>query len=159
MPALLCLRASCFLLLTLAACTAPYPREVLDIQEDAWNRGDLESFLEEGYLNTPTLTFFGSSEPSVGYQAVLERYRKSYQEDGAEMGQLEFSQLDIVYLGDEHALGRGHWQLTFADGSTTGGWFTLIFVETKEGWRVLHDHTSTTEAPESESPESGPTEN
>ena len=132
-PALTCLRVSSFLLLALAACTAPYPRQVLDIQEDAWNRGDLESFL---------------SEPSVGYQAVLERYRTSYQEGDAEMGELEFSQLDIVYLGDEHALGRGHWKLTFEDGSTTGGWFTLIFVETNEGWRVLHDHTSTTEVPE-----------
>jgi len=147
-PALTCLRVSSFLLLALAACTAPYPRQVLDIQEDAWNRGDLESFLSEGYLDTPTLTFFGSSEPSVGYQAVLERYRTSYQEGDAEMGELEFSQLDIVYLGDEHALGRGHWKLTFEDGSTTGGWFTLIFVETNEGWRVLHDHTSTTEVPE-----------
>jgi L-asparaginase / beta-aspartyl-peptidase len=150
LPALPCLRASTIFLLGFAACTAPYPRQVLDLQEDAWNRGDLESFLAEGYLDTPTLTFFGSSEPSVGYQAVLERYRKSYQQGGAEMGELEFSQLDIVYLGDEHALGRGHWQLSFEDGSTTGGWFSLVFVETNEGWRILHDHTSTTEASEVE---------
>ena len=116
--------------------------------QDAWNRGDLEEFMSESYLDTPTLTFFGSSEPSVGFQAVLERYRQSYQEGDAEMGELEFSQVDVIYLGPEHALGRGHWQLTFDDGSTSGGWFTLVFVETGEGWRILHDHTSTTEEPE-----------
>lgn len=154
-PALHCLRASSVLLLALAACTAPYPREVIMNSERAWNRGDLEEFLSESYLDTPTLTFFGASEPSVGYQAVLERYRQNYQEGGAEMGELEFSQLDVSYLGDEYALGRGHWQLTFADGSTSGGWFTLVFVETNDGWRILHDHTSTTEEPEAAAPPDG----
>lgn len=140
-------------LLALASCHTPYPREVISIQEDAWNRGDLEAFLSEGYLNTPTLTFFGSSDPVVGYQAVLERYRKSYQEGDAEMGELEFSQLDVVYLGDEHALGRGHWHLTFSDGSTSEGWFTLVFVETDDGWRILHDHTSSLDSETEGSPD------
>ncbi|MAW59566.1 MAG: DUF4440 domain-containing protein [Planctomycetes bacterium] len=132
----------------LAACTAPYPRQVIGLQEDAWNRGDLEAFLAEGYLDTPTLTFFGAKDPVVGYQAVLERYRQSYQEGGAEMGELDFSHLDVIYLGDEHALARGHWHLSFSDGSTSEGWFTLVFVETDEGWRILHDHTSELEADE-----------
>jgi ketosteroid isomerase-like protein len=129
----------------LASCSTPYPREVITIQEDAWNRGDLETFLAEGYLNTPTLTFFGSKPPVVGYDAVLERYRRSYQEGDAEMGELAFSKLDVVYLGDEHALARGHWHLTFSDDSTAEGWFTLVFVETDDGWRILHDHTSSLE--------------
>ena len=136
-PAALCLFS------LLLSCSTPSPREVLQIQEDAWNRGDLETFVEEGYLDSPTLTFYGSKPPSVGYDALLERYRQGYQEGDAEMGQLDFSRLDIVQLGDEHALGRGQWQLTFEDGSTAGGWFTLIFVETEDGWRIMHDHTST----------------
>lgn len=136
------LRPAAAALLLLAACASPSPRQVLALQEEAWNRGDLEAFLAEGYLNTPTLTFFGSDEPVVGYQAVLDRYRRSYQQDGAEMGTLRFDQLDIVHLGEDHALGRGRWQLAFEDGSSTGGWFTLIFVRTRDGWRILHDHTS-----------------
>lgn len=132
-------------LLALASCSTPYPREVISLQQEAWNRGDLEAFLSEGYLDSPTLTFFGSSDPVVGYQAVLERYRRSYQEGDAEMGELEFRQLDVIYLSDEHALARGHWHLTFSDESTAEGWFTLVFVETDDGWRIIHDHTSTLE--------------
>ena len=132
-------------LLALASCTSPHPREVISLQQEAWNRGDLEAFLSEGYLDSPTLTFFGSKDPVVGYQAVLERYRRSYQEGAAEMGELEFSQLDVISLSDEHALARGHWHLTFSDDSTAEGWFTLIFVETIDGWRIIHDHTSSLE--------------
>lgn len=132
-------------LLALASCTSPHPREVISLQQEAWNRGDLEAFLSEGYLDSPTLTFFGSKDPVVGYQAVLERYRRSYQEGDAEMGELEFSQLDVISLSDEHALARGHWHLTFSDDSTAEGWFTLIFVETIDGWRIIHDHTSSLE--------------
>lgn len=132
-------------LLALASCTAPHPREVISLQQEAWNRGDLEAFLSEGYLDSPKLTFFGSKDPVVGYQAVLERYRRSYQEGDAEMGELEFSQLDVIYLSDEHALARGHWHLTFSDDSTAEGWFTLVFVETSDGWRIIHDHTSSLE--------------
>ena len=76
---------------------------------------------------------------------MRKRYRRSYQEGDAEMGELEFSQLDVISLSDEHALARGHWHLTFSDDSTAEGWFTLIFVETIDGWRIIHDHTSSLE--------------
>ncbi|MCH2102359.1 MAG: nuclear transport factor 2 family protein, partial [Planctomycetes bacterium] len=132
--------------LVLASCSTPkLPHEVIVNQQNAWNRGDLEAFLAEGYLESPDLTFFGASDPVVGYQAVLERYRRSYQEGGAEMGELEFGQLEISYLGNKHALARGHWHLTFSDDSTAEGWFSLVFVETHRGWRILHDHTSSLE--------------
>lgn len=136
-------------LLALASCSTPTPHEVIARQQEAWNRGDLEAFLAEGYLDSPTLTFFGSSDPVMGFEAVLERYRRSYLKGGAEMGELRFGQLDVINLSDEHALARGHWHLTFSDESTAEGWFTLVFVETDDGWRIIHDHTSTLEDKES----------
>jgi len=37
---------------------------------------------------------------------------------------------------------RGRWQLTLSNGKQPHGLFTLIFREFPEGWRIIHDHTS-----------------
>ena len=75
------------LLAPLAAQVAPV-QQVLQQQEGAWNRGDLEAFMS-GYWKSPELTFFGAEKTS-GWQATLERYRKRYQAGGREMGKLGF---------------------------------------------------------------------
>src|ERR1700747_2002192 len=62
--------------------------EVLKNQQTAWNRGNVEEFLE-GYWHSPDLTFSGTSGISRGWDAVRERYRKNYA-DRESMGQLEF---------------------------------------------------------------------
>ena len=98
------------LLAPLAAQVAPV-QQVLQQQQAAWNRRDLEAFMS-GYWNSPELTFFGAEKTS-GWQATLERYRKRYQTGGREMGKLEFSELQIVALGPDSAFVRGSWMLTY----------------------------------------------
>jgi ketosteroid isomerase-like protein len=127
------------LLAPLAAQVAPV-QQVLQQQQAAWNRGDLEAFMS-GYWNSPELTFFGTKKTS-GWQATLERYRKTYQADGREMGKLEFSGLQIVALGLDSAFVRGSWKLTMSDGKTPHGLFTLVFRQFQDGWKIVHDHTS-----------------
>src|SRR6516164_6287966 len=73
-------------------------RRVMQSQVDAWNRHDLEAFMA-GYWNSPSLTFFSGASETEGWQATLERYRKNYQSANAEMGKLEFSDLQIEMLG------------------------------------------------------------
>jgi beta-aspartyl-peptidase (threonine type) len=72
-------------------------RQVLERQQEAWNRHALESFMA-GYWNSPELTFFSGAKISSGWQATIERYRKTYQSEGREMGKLEFSDLKIQAL-------------------------------------------------------------
>jgi len=127
------------LLAPLAAQVAPV-QQVLQQQEGAWNRGDLEAFMS-GYWNSPELTFFGAEKTS-GWQATLERYRKRYQAGGREMGKLEFSDLQIVSLGPESAFVRGSWKLRMSDGKTPHGLFTLVFRRFRDGWKIVHDHSS-----------------
>src|SRR5271165_3655305 len=67
-------------------------RQVLQSQVEAWNHHDLEGFMT-GYWNSPDLTFFSGATETQGWQPTLERYRKKYQSAGAEMGKLEFSDL------------------------------------------------------------------
>lgn len=119
---------------------------VLDEQVAAWNSGDLEKFMR-GYWRSPQLTFYSSSGKLNGWDATLERYRKTYQADGREMGKLVFDDLDITMLGADSALVRGRWQLTFSDGKRMGGIYSLVFRRMKNEWKIIHDHTSSTEQP------------
>lgn len=114
-------------------------QQVLETQAAAWNRGDLEGFMD-GYWKSDDLTFF-ADKPEHGWQATLDRYRKRYQGEGREMGTLSFGETTIDVLGPDSAWVRGRWQLATKQGAL-GGLFTLIFKKTPDGWRIIHDHTS-----------------
>jgi ketosteroid isomerase-like protein len=116
-------------------------RKVIEDQQTAWNRRDLEGFMA-GYWNSPELTFFSGAHESKGWQAALDRYKKSYQSAGHEMGKLEFANLRIEMLGPEAAFVRGEFHLTMSDGKTPHGLFTLIFRKFPEGWKIVHDHSA-----------------
>jgi ketosteroid isomerase-like protein len=112
---------------------------VLQEQQSAWNRGDVETFMK-GYWKSPDLTFAGTAGVTRGWESVLVRYRKNYA-DRAAMGQLEFSAIEFHVLGKDAALVLGRWHLKRASGDA-GGVFTLVFQHFREGWRIIHDHTS-----------------
>ena len=98
-----------------------------------------------GYWNSPELTFFSGARIYSGWQSTIERYRKTYQSEGREMGKLEFSDLKIDALAPDAAFARGAWHLTISDGKTPHGLFTLIFRKFPDGWKIIHDHTSAAE--------------
>ena len=114
---------------------------VLRTQQEAWNKHNLEDFMS-GYWNSPDLTFFSGAHETSGWQGALERYRKTYQSEGKEMGKLEFSNLRIEPLGADAAFVRGAWHLTLSDGKTPHGLFTLVFRRFPEGWKIIHDQTA-----------------
>ena len=113
---------------------------ILTMQQQAWNRGDVESFLQ-GYWHSLDVTFSGSNGTLRGWDAVLQRYKKAYP-DRAAMGHLTFSHLEFHKLGSRAYLVLGNWHLDRASGPI-GGVFTLVFQHFPEGWRIIQDHTST----------------
>ena len=114
-------------------------RAILDTQQNAWNDGKVDTFLD-GYWKSDNLTFSGSQGITRGFAGVQERYRKSYPDRQA-MGRLNFSHLEFRMLGHDAALVLGHWHLT-RDNGDIGGVFSLVFQRFPEGWRIIHDHTS-----------------
>jgi ketosteroid isomerase-like protein len=118
--------------------------QVLHTQQDAWNRHDVDAFMQ-GYWNSPELTFFSGATERRGWQATLDRYRATYASPGHEMGKLDFSNLRIEMLGKDAAFVRGEWHLTMSDGKTPHGLFTLVFRRFAGGWKIVHDHTSAAE--------------
>src|SRR5690349_11584 len=52
-------------------------REMLDRQVEAWNRGDVESFMDE-YWRSDETSFSGINGVTRGWQGLLDRYKRSY---------------------------------------------------------------------------------
>ena len=117
-------------------------QNVLRAQQEAWNRGDVDAFMD-GYRRSDETVFVSGDEVTRGWQRVLDRYKKKYS-DRAKMGTLTFSSLEITSLSDDSAVALGSWRLKRANDEPHGR-FTLIFRRFPEGWKILHDHTSAAE--------------
>ncbi len=122
-----------------AAKDAAAIKSVLDAQCDAWNRGDIEGFMD-GYERSGTTIFVGGDNVTRGWQTVLDRYKKNY-DSREKMGTLTFTDLEITQLGNDSALVLMRWHLQRAKDEPHGR-STLIMRRTKQGWKIVHDHSS-----------------
>jgi len=114
-------------------------RSILNTQMNAWNRGDLEKFME-GYWRSDSLMFIGKSGVTYGWQNTLNNYKKGYP-DTAAMGKLKFDILEVKRLSVLYFSVVGKWHLTRSIGDV-GGHFTLLFKRIKNQWVVVSDHSS-----------------
>ena len=114
-------------------------RAVLEAQRDAWNRGDIEAYMD-GYARSDETVFVSGDNVTRGWQTVLDRYKKVYN-SREKMGTLTFTDLEIKVLSNDAAVCLGRWHLQRANDQPHGR-FTLILRRTKNGWRIVHDHTS-----------------
>ncbi len=114
---------------------------VLQLQADSWNRGDLDAFMS-GYLKSADTSYTSGGTIVWGYEALRQRYQTKYGSSRETMGKLKFSDLKCFELGAANELVIGHWHLELQS-STIDGVFSLVLVKTDEGWKIMHDHTST----------------
>jgi uncharacterized protein (TIGR02246 family) len=114
-------------------------QSVLSAQQDAWNRGDIDAFMN-GYARSTSTVFVSQDEVSRGWETVRDRYRVKYS-DRTKMGTLSFSEIEVTTLSPDAAVVLGRWRLKRANDEPHGR-FTLIFKRLPEGWRIVHDHTS-----------------
>lgn len=112
---------------------------VLTAQQDAWNRGDIDEFMN-GYAQSASTVFISEDEVTRGWETVRDRYRAKYS-DRAKMGTLSFSEIEVTMVSPDTAIVLGRWRLKRANDEPHGR-FTLIFKRLPEGWRIVHDHTS-----------------
>ena len=68
-------------------------QDVLNEQADAWNRGDIEGFMDY-YWRSEDLEFISGDTILRGWQATLERYKRKYPTKEA-MGWLDFDDLRV----------------------------------------------------------------
>jgi ketosteroid isomerase-like protein len=114
---------------------------VLDRQCAAWNRGDLDEFMS-GYQRSQDTSYTSGGTEVWGYDSLRDRYQKKYGASRESMGKLRFSNLRVLKLGSKNALVIGHWHLELQNPPALDGIFSLVFVKTGDGWKIMHDHTS-----------------
>ena len=128
-------------LTSMAQTPDPSLRQILDDQTAAWNRGNLTDFMQ-GYWRSPYVTFFSGDMIIKGWESTLQRYSDKYQGAGKEMGKLSFTDENVQMLGSDAALVTARWHLEMSDGKKLEGLTTLLCRRLKEGWRIVHDHSS-----------------
>lgn len=115
--------------------------EVLTRQQSAWNKGDIEQFMQ-GYWKSDSLSFISKKGITYGWQQTLDNYKKAYP-DKATMGELAFEILSIDLLSEHSAFVVGKWTLKRSpDKGDLGGHFTLLFKKIGNHWYIVSDHTS-----------------
>lgn len=133
-----------------SAAAEPAILQVLHAQARAWNCADLDKFMSY-YLNSPETSYTSGAKQVWGYAQLQKRYQDRYGKSKATMGKLDFSDLRVIDLGPEQALCIGQWHLRRqAAPQKLNGVFSLVLVHGKDGWKIIHDHTSA--APNSTTP-------
>lgn len=114
-------------------------RAVLAMQDAAWNKGNVEAFMQT-YWNSDSLMFIGKNGVIYGWQQTLDNYKKSYP-DTAAMGHLRFELVQLKELSSTAYFVVGKWFLTRTIGNLNGA-FTLLLRKIKGKWLIVADHSS-----------------
>ena len=136
-----------FLLLLLAVSVFGYSqdkneaaiRKLLADQTKAWNKGDIEGFMES-YWKSDSMMFIGKSGVNRGWQKTLENYKKGYPDTTA-MGKLSFDIIQIKRLSDEYYYVVGKWMLARTIGDLSGH-YNLLLRKINGNWYIIADHSS-----------------
>ena len=115
--------------------------KVLLKQEDAWNHGDMETFVQ-AYKDAPD-TIFITHQISRSYNGMVEAYKRDYPTRAA-MGTLSYSNLEVRTLDENFAVVVGKYRLDRGkkDGGNAEGLFSLVFEKTDKGWKIIIDHST-----------------
>lgn len=116
-----------------------YIRKLLSTQTEAWNRGDLEAFMQT-YWKSDSLMFIGKNGVKWGWQETLDNYRKGYP-DTAAMGKLSFDILVVKKLSPDYYYVVGKWMLQRTIGDLNGH-YNLLLRKLKGRWVIVADHSS-----------------
>ncbi len=111
-------------------------KEMLMAQQSAWNKYDIEAFMQ-GYWRSDSLAFYGSGGVIKGWQATLDRYKKSYPSKD-HFGTLDFKFHEITPISEGSYYVMGEYFLKRSVGDTNGI-FMLVVKKINGEWKVIAD--------------------
>mgnify|MGYP001019883657 FL=1 len=113
--------------------------QMLETQNQAWNRGDVSGFMK-GYWENDSLMVIGKSGVTYGYQNTLENYKKGYP-DTAAMGKLTTKQIKMIRVSKQYYFIVGKWYLKRSIGDISGH-YNLLIRKINGEWVIVADHSS-----------------
>jgi ketosteroid isomerase-like protein len=112
----------------------------LDRGANDWNRGDLDGFVSD-YAAESTTTFIDGRRSRHGIAFIRENYAPRFA-PGARRDSLRFEEVEARALSPELALLTARYILHRGGTVTASGPFTLVMERRTNGWKILHDHSS-----------------
>jgi uncharacterized protein (TIGR02246 family) len=113
-------------------------RAALESTAAGWNKGDLNEYLS---AYTKEATEMLSTGPAGGVEAIEKTMKEGFWKSGRPLQILRYESLVVRMLGKKNALVTGKYVLSGAGRPDRSGWFTTIWLKTKDGWRMIHDHS------------------
>ncbi|HEU4828626.1 MAG TPA: nuclear transport factor 2 family protein [Gemmatimonadales bacterium] len=105
-----------------------------------WNAGDLDGFMSD-YARDSTTSYVSGGRVRYGYDQIRDNYASRFA-PGASRDSLRFENLAVRALGESHALVTARFILHRDGRTTASGPFSVIMERRADGWKILHDHTS-----------------
>jgi ketosteroid isomerase-like protein len=105
-----------------------------------WNRGDLDGFLSD-YAPESTTTFIDGRRAQQGIEFIRRNYAPRFS-PGARRDSLHFEEVEVRGLSPTLALVTARFILQRGSEISASGPFTLVMERRPEGWKILHDHSS-----------------
>ena len=113
-------------------------RAALESTAVGWNEGNLEKYLA---VYTPDATEMRATGPAGGVETIEETMKRGFWKTGRPLQTLRYESVVVRMLGKEGALVTGNYILTGGNVPERKGWFTSVWRKTKNGWRMIHDHS------------------
>jgi len=116
------------------------PTAIIDLMNRSakdWNEGNLDAFMA---LYDTASTFMLPNGP-VGIAGMKENYQKSFFNGKMPKQNLRYEEMIVRPLGKDYALLTGKFVLYGNDLKEKTGRYSLVFVQRKNGWKILHDHS------------------
>lgn len=144
-----------FLAALSVGCTQPAPRPEPNIDPgrltgsletqflraaQAWNRGDLDAFMSD-YAPGSLPTYVTGGHVVQGFDQIRSHYAPAF-EPGARRDSLRFEEFKIRPIADRFALVTARYILYSNGRTSASGPFTVLLEQRPEGWKILHDHSS-----------------
>lgn len=115
--------------------TAQLERSALD-----WNQGNLDGFLSD-YAPESTTTFIDGRRARKGIDFIRQNYAPRFS-GRVRRDSLHFEEVEVRGLSPELALVTARFILQRGSEVTASGPFTLVMERRPDGWKILHDHSS-----------------
>src|SRR6476620_4208081 len=126
---------------TLKAQTGIAQEQIIQSMNQAaeqWNKGDLDGYM--ALYDTSATMMLPKGRTKIN--GMRELYEKYYFENGKPKQMLGYDTYEFTALGKEYALLTGRFILKANDKmKERTGTFSLVFVHTANGWKILHDHS------------------
>lgn len=120
--------------------TAKATKEIVSAMNnsaDEWNAGKLDAFMG---MYDPSATMM-MAKGTVGIDSIRALYVRKYFNGNMPKQNLKYSDMKVRFLGNDYALLTGAFTLYGNNLAERSGRYSLVLVHTKNGWKILHDHS------------------